>query len=59
MKQLSEFMLKLKKRFFTLNEEQEEIYELDIYVRNLEHLNKASNEIAKLSFVSSVERVMR
>ena len=46
-------------RFFTINEDEEEIYEIDVYVRNLEHLNKAFNELNKLSFINSVERVMR
>ena len=46
-------------RFFTINEDKEEVFELDIYVKNIDHLNKAFNELNKLSFVNNVERVMR
>ena len=46
-------------RFFTINDEKNEIYEIDLFVKDLKHLDKAFIELQKFSFVKSVERVMR
>ena len=46
-------------RLISYAKDKELIYELDIYVRNKEHIEKAFNEIRKLSYVSDVERVIR
>jgi GTP pyrophosphokinase len=46
-------------RLVTINREKEEVYELDVFVRDINHLNKAFIELGKLSYITSVERVMR
>ena len=45
--------------FNTIKNDKEDIYELDIYVNNLEQLNKVFIELEKLSYITKVERVMR
>ena len=45
--------------FITLNRDKEEVYEIDMYVSDIEHLEKAFTELNKLSYVTKVERVMR
>ena len=39
--------------------DKETIYELDINVRNTEHIEKAFNELKKMTFITRVERVIR
>lgn len=46
-------------KVITINNPKNIIYELDMYVKNLTHLNKAFNELNKLSYVSKIERVIR
>ena len=37
----------------------ESTYEVGVYVRNLEHLNKLLLDLNKLSYISKIERLMR
>lgn len=46
-------------RVMTINRDKEEIYEIDMYVRDVNHLEKAFVELKKISYVTEVERVMR
>ena len=43
----------------TINKVDQFVYEIDLYVKDLEHLNKILMEVNKLSFVDRVERLMR
>ena len=45
--------------FRTISRDEEEIYELDIYVRNKEQLEKTFVGLNKVSYITKVERVMR
>ena len=46
-------------RFISLNDDKENIYEMDIYVYGIDHLNKGFRDLEKLSYVTKVERVIR
>lgn len=46
-------------RFFTLHEGKDTIYEVTLYVRDLEYLEKVSKELEKLAYVTKIERLMR
>ena len=46
-------------RFFTLHEGKDTIYEVTLYVRDLEYLEKVSKELKKLAYVTKIERLMR
>ena len=46
-------------RMISFNDEKELVYELDIDVRNVEHLEKAFVELKKLTYIVKVERVIR
>lgn len=46
-------------RFITLRQKESMMYEVDLFVRNLDYLNKVFIEIEKLSYVTKVERLMR
>lgn len=46
-------------RFLTLREADETVYEVTLYVKSLEYLEKIFLELKKLSYVDSVERLMR
>lgn len=46
-------------RFITLREKNEMIYEVNLYIKNLEYLEKVFTEIVKLSYVTKIERLMR
>ncbi len=46
-------------RFITLRQKEEMIYEVDLFVKNVDYLNKVFREIEKLSYVTKVERLMR
>lgn len=46
-------------RFITLRQKEEMIYEVDLFVKNIDYLNKVFREIEKLSYVTKVERLMR
>ncbi len=62
---LAEIMQKLSmldisiERFLTLHEKEETVYEVDLYVKNKEHLEKVITELMKLSYIMKIERVMR
>jgi len=43
----------------TINKVGEVIYELKVYVRNLEHLNKLLLEISKQPYIEKIERIQR
>ena len=43
----------------TMNKGVENVYELKVYVRNLEHLNKLTTELHKQTYISRVERIQR
>ncbi len=43
----------------TINKTDEVIYELNIYVRNLEHLNKLLTELNKQPYIDKVERIQK
>lgn len=42
-----------------LNSDNYSSYELDIYVKDVEHLNKVMKELTKLSYVKKIERLIR
>ena len=46
-------------RFLTLREANGNVYEVTLYVKSLEYLNKIFLELNKLSYVDKVERLMR
>lgn len=46
-------------RFITLRQKEEMIYEVDLFVKNLDYLNKVFREMEKLGYVTKVERLMR
>ncbi|MCI5967811.1 MAG: bifunctional (p)ppGpp synthetase/guanosine-3',5'-bis(diphosphate) 3'-pyrophosphohydrolase [Tenericutes bacterium] len=46
-------------RFITLRQKDEMIYEVDLFVKSLEYLNKVFREIEKLSYITKIERLMR
>ena len=46
-------------RLVTINRDKEEVYEVDIFVRDINHLNKTFIELNKSSYITNVERVMR
>ncbi len=46
-------------RFATMSRGDDTVYEVDLYVRNLEHLEKIFTELEKLPYVIRVERLMR
>ncbi len=46
-------------RMISFNDEKDLVYELDIDVRNVEHLEKAFIELKKLTYIVKVERVIR
>ena len=46
-------------RFISLNDNKENIYEIDVYVYNIDHLNKGFRDLEKLQYVTKVERVIR
>lgn len=46
-------------RFITLRQKDEMIYEVDLFVKSLEYLNKVFREVEKLSYITKIERLMR
>ena len=46
-------------RVTTLNKGDNAIYELDIYVHNVDHLNKIMQDLKKLSYIIKIERIIR
>ena len=46
-------------RFITINSEKGLIYEIDVFVKDVGHLDRAFTELSKLAYVTKVERVMR
>lgn len=58
MQKLSSFDIHID-RFLTLHEGKEIIYEITLYIKNLEYLNKVFTELEKLPYVVKVERLMR
>ena len=46
-------------KFITMNRGDDTVYELDLYIRNLEHLEKVFTELNKLSYVTKVERLIK
>lgn len=58
MQKLSTFDIHID-RFLTLREGNEIIYEVTLYVRSIEYLDKVFKELEKLSYVSRIERLVR
>ena len=58
MQKLSIFDIHVE-RFLTLHEGADTIYEITLYVKNLEYLEKVYRELEKLSYVTKTERLMR
>ena len=46
-------------RMNTMNRIDQYVYEIDLFVRNTEQLNKLCLELSKLPYVEKVERVMQ
>lgn len=46
-------------RFLTLHDANDTIYEITLYVKNTEYLEKVFRELQKLSYVTKIERLMR
>jgi len=46
-------------KFITMSKEKETIYEADLLVKDLEHLNKVILELNKFPYVTKVERLMK
>ncbi len=46
-------------RFVTIGRGEDTVYETDLYVRNLDHLEKVFIELEKLPYVTRVERLMK
>ena len=46
-------------RFLSLYDKNEIVYEVTLYVRSLEYLEKVFRELEKLSYVTKIERLMR
>lgn len=45
--------------FTTISNNDQEIYEIELYVSDLEQLNKVFNELSKLSYITKIERVIK
>jgi len=45
--------------FMTINKDYKYIYEIDLYVKNLEQLNNIIKEISKFEYIDSIERLNR
>ncbi len=58
MQKLSMFDVQIE-RFITIHQKEEIIYEVDLYIRSLEYLEKLFRELEKLSYIEKVERLMR
>lgn len=58
MQKLSTFDIRVD-RFLTLYEGENIVYEVTLYVRNLEYLTKVSKELEKLVYITEIERLMR
>ncbi len=46
-------------RVVTINKSGNAIYELDLYVRSVDHLNKVIQDLKKLRYITKVERIIR
>ena len=46
-------------RFITIRSKEETLYEVVLYVKTLEYLEKVFKELEKLSYITKIERVMR
>ena len=46
-------------KFITMNRGEDTVYEVDLFVRNVEQLEKVFLELNKLPYVTKVERLMR
>lgn len=46
-------------KFVTVNRGEDTVYEVELFVKNLEHLEKVFLELNKLSYVTKVERLMK
>lgn len=46
-------------KFITMSRGEDTVYEADLYVRNLTHLNKVFQELDKLPYITKVERLMK
>ena len=58
LQKLSMFDIHIDK-FITVSRNQEAVYEADLYVKNLEHLEKVFLELQKLPYVIKIERLMK
>lgn len=58
LQKLSMFDIHIDK-FITVSRNQEAVYEADLYVKNLEHLEKVFLELQKLPYVVKIERLMK
>ena len=58
LQKLSMFDIHINK-FITVSNNQEAVYEADLYVKDLEHLNKVFIELQKLPYVIKIERLMK
>ena len=58
LQKLSMFDIHIDK-FITVSRDSNTVYEADLYVRDLEHLNKVFLELRKLSYVTKIERLMK
>ena len=58
MQKLSSFDIRVD-RFLTLYEGENIVYEVTLYVKDLEYLVKVSKELEKLTYITGVERLMR
>ncbi len=58
MQKLSMFDVHVE-RFITIHQKDQMIYEVDLYVNSLEHLEKIFQELKKISYIKKVERLMR
>lgn len=58
MQKLSMFDVRID-RFFTIHDNHETSYEVDVLVKDLEYLEKVCKELEKMPYISKIERVMR
>lgn len=58
MQKLSTFDIRVD-RFLTLYEGENIVYEVTLYIRDLEYLTKVSKELEKLVYITEIERLMR
>lgn len=58
LQKLSQFDIHVD-RFITINRGKENIHEVNLYIKSIDHLEKVFNELEKISYVTKVERVMR